>query len=636
MPEPSTAELRIPEARALLALAIGVIVIAALYVAKEVFIPITLAVILSFILSPLVNLLGRLGLWRAPAVVASVLVALGVIGLIATLLGTQASTLADNAPQYAETIGRKIDGAQTFATARFDALARLIPGVTRPPAAAPPAPVRTPAGRARSATPASPTVVEVAPQAASPFAMAGTIIKPVVGPLETTVIVIVVAIFILIQKEDLRDRFIRLVGSSDLNRTTLAIDDAGQRLSRYFVSQLAVNTTFGIVIGVGLWAIGIPSPAVWGVLAGVLRFVPYVGPILAAIAPLALAAGVDPGWTAAVYVGLLFVVVEPITGYVVEPLLYGHSTGLSPISVIVAALFWTWLWGPMGLILSTPLTLCLVVVGRHAKPLEFFDVLLGDRPALPAADRIYQRILSGDLDDILAHAEAYVAGHSLVEYYDCVALPALVLAAHDEARGSLEPTRVEAILRLMTSIVDELGRLTATRNGEPPAARDGVVACVAGRGCLDEVVAAMLEQLLTRDGFRTERVPHHAVSRAEIGGLDLTGVSAVAIAHLELNGSPPHLRYLVDRVRHQAPAATLVVGMWPAGDAMLSDDAARKSVGADRYTGSLGDTIAALSWGERPPFRATTNDDSASHRASVRSSAASAKATRAASKPGSR
>src|SRR4029079_4703604 len=198
------------------------------------------------------------------------------------------------------------------------------------------------------------------PPKSSVVAVARAIIEPVLGPLETTVVVLVVAIFILMQREDLRDRFIRLVGSADLHRTTIALNDAGERLSRYFVSQLGVNTCFGVVIGVGLWLIGVPSAALWGVLAGLLRFVPYLGPLLAAVAPLTLATAVDPGWGTTISVALLFVIIEPLTGYVIEPLLYGHTTGLSPMSVIVAAVFWTWMWGPVGLILSTPLTLCLV------------------------------------------------------------------------------------------------------------------------------------------------------------------------------------------------------------------------------------------------------------------------------------
>ena len=413
------------------------------------------------------------------------------------------------------------------------------------------------------------------------------------------VIVIVVAIFILVQKEDLRDRFIRLVGSSDLNRTMLAIDDAGRRLSRYFVSQLAVNATFGLVIGLGLSVIGVPSPAVWGVLSGILRFVPYVGSVLAAFAPIGLAAAMDPGWSKAIYVALLYVVVEPLTGYVVEPLLYGHSTGLSPVSVIVAAVFWTWIWGPIGLILSTPLTLCLVVLGRHAKPLEFFDVILGDRPALPAVDRFYQRILADDPDEILDQAETLLAKQPLGDYYDEVVLQGLKRAAEDEARGTIPPGRAATMRRSMLEVIGELDKTpapaddTSGSTGSDSGSRRGLVACVSGRGPFDDAVSAMLDQLLRRSGIASRIVPYRSVSREALAALDLTGVSVIALSYLELTGSPAHLRYLIARLRQRAPGVSIVVGLWPAGESALSDPSIQKVVGADRYVGSLREAVAA-------------------------------------------
>ena len=318
-----------------------------------------------------------------------------------------------------------------------------------------------------------PLVVELATPKSSVLTVARAIIEPVLGPLETTVIVFIVAIFILMQREDLRDRFIRLFGSRDLHRTTIAMDDAGQRLSRYFVSQLGVNACFGVVIGVGLWLIGVPSAALWGVLAGLLRFVPYVGPLLAAVAPLTLAAAVDPGWWTTIYVALLFVIIEPLTGYVVEPLLYGHSTGLSPMSVIVAAVFWTWIWGPVGLILSTPLTLCLVVMGRHVKSLEFFDVLLGDRPALSEVNRFYQRTLANDPDEALDQAEKMLADRSLVDYYDSVVLPGLKLAAADEARGTISRQRATEMTRSILAVISDLEEhVDATAHGNLESGAD--------------------------------------------------------------------------------------------------------------------------------------------------------------------
>ena len=249
-------------------------------------------------------------------------------------------------------------------------------------------------------------------------------------------------------------------------------------------------------------------------LSGILRFVPYVGSVLAAFGPLGLAAAMDPGWSKASYVALLYLVVEPLTGYVVEPLLYGHSTGLSPVSVIIAAVFWTWIWGPIGLILSTPLTLCLVVLGRHAKPLEFFDVLLGDRPALPAVDRFYQRILADDPDEILDQAETLLANQPLVDYYDEIVLQGLKRAADDQARGIVPAGRAAQMTRSMLEVIGELEKIAAERRDITPGIAAGsagasrkLVACVSGRGPFDDGVSAMLDQLLRGSGVATRIVP---------------------------------------------------------------------------------------------------------------------------------
>ncbi len=266
-------------------------------------------------------------------------------------------------------------------------------------------------------------------------------------PLATVGIVFVVLLFVLMQREDLRDRMIRLAGSSDLHRTTVAIDDAARRLSRYFVVQLALNAAFGVVIGIGLYVIGVPNPVLWAIFSALMRFVPYLGAVLSAILPMALAAAVDPGWNMMIAVAILFVVLEPLTGQVFEPIFYGQSTGLSPFAVLVSALFWTWLWGPVGLLLSTPLTVCLVVLGRHVEHLEFLDVLFGDRPALTPVQNFYQRILAGDSEEVLGHAELILQQCSLSSYYDEVVLKALELAARDAARGVLTARQKGAMRR---------------------------------------------------------------------------------------------------------------------------------------------------------------------------------------------
>jgi predicted PurR-regulated permease PerM len=602
---PSVPAASSPELKTLVAIAVGAIVVATLYIAQDVLLPITLAVMLSFVLSPLVDVLRRIGMWRAAAVALSVLVALGAIGLIGTVLGSQAATLAANVPHYVEAVQRKVEGIQALATTRVASITRLLSGGK--PATAP---ATRPAVQPREAkidaaalpgggTQQQPLVVELATPKSSVLTVARAIIEPVLGPLETTVIVLIVAVFILMQREDLRDRFIRLFGSRDLHRTTIAMDDAGQRLSRYFVSQLCVNACFGVVIGVGLWLIGVPSAALWGVLAGLLRFAPYVGPLLAAVAPLTLAAAVDPGWWPTIFVALLFVVIEPLTGYVVEPLLYGHSTGLSPMAVIVAAVFWTWIWGPVGLILSTPLTLCLVVMGRHVKSLEFFDVMLGDRPALSEVNRFYQRTLANDPDEALDQAEKMLADRSLVDYYDSVVLRGLKLAAADEARGTISRQRATEMTRSILAVISDLeehvdAEQTGTSNQERiHGTATGLVACVAGRGPFDDVVSAMLAQLLAQRGVAPRRIPHTSVSREMIAQLDLSAVKVITVSCLELGGAPAHLRYLIRRLRHRAPHATLIAGLWTPGEAVLNEPQAQKAIGGDRYVASLREAIDA-------------------------------------------
>ena len=587
-----------PELKSLLGIAVGTLVIAALYFGKDVLIPITLAVMLSFVLSPVVNFLQRLRLWRAPAVILTVLAALALLGLVATVIGSQAASLTANAPQYAQTVQAKVQGVQGFAVAKLAAVTQDLGSPHKPPVRA----NGSPAAPALAATPAAgirrPVPVEVVQGRTSPLTIARTVLAPILSPLETTILVLIVAIFVLMQKEDLRDRFIRLFGSSDLHRTTRAMDDAGQRLSKYFLSQLAVNTCFGIVIGLGLWLIGIPSPAMWGLMAGLLRFVPYIGSLLAAIAPAALGAAVDPGWSMAIEVIVLFFVVEPVTGYVVEPLLYGHSTGLSPVSVIVSAIFWTWVWGPIGLIMSTPLTLCLVVMGRHVKSLEFFDVLLGDRPALTPVESFYQRILADNPDEALAQAEVLLADRSLATYYDTVMLPGLRLAVEDQAKGTIDRARAQQMTRSILSVVDDLDDHVDTvpdRDGQPGSPPDaGLAACIAGRGPFDAAVSTMLAQLLTQRGVAVRTIPNAMVARTSIAQLDLAGVEIVAIANLELAGSPAELRYLVKRVRQRAPAARIVVGLWPEGEAALTDADIQRTVGADRYVGSLQAAVDAI------------------------------------------
>ena len=391
-----------------------------------------------------------------PAVLLAVLLALGVITGFGGVIGSQFAQLAGNIPQYSVTIEQKVDTVRAYTIGRLDRFVGSLGhqaqplGTSQTPAGARPLRGQQPVRR-HPGTPAA-----AAAPGDSPLALAERYLSPALLPLATVGIVFVVAIFILLQREDLRDRLIRLFGATDLHRTTSALDDAARRLSKYFLTQLGINATFGLVIGVGLYFIGVPNPVLWGMLSALLRFVPYIGSFIAAGLPIALAAAVDPGWSMALWTAALYIVIELLVGQAVEPMMYGHGTGLSPLAVVVAAIFWSWLWGPIGLILSMPLTLCLVVLGRHVERLEFLEVLLGDRPALTPVESFYQRILAGDADEAQDHAELLLKDRSLSSYYDEVALRGLQLAAEDAQRGVLHREQLERVKNTVKELVSEL------------------------------------------------------------------------------------------------------------------------------------------------------------------------------------
>ena len=281
-------------------------------------------------------------------------------------------------------------------------------------------------------------------------------LQPLVTPFTTTGIVLLFVIFFLLQREDLRDRFIKLAGSGDIERTTRAMDDAGQRLGKLFVTQLVLNALFGLLIGVGLAVIGVPSAPLWGLVAMILRFVPYIGALMAIVLPLTLAAAVGEGWTMVIWTMALFALVDLVMGQIIEPFVYGKSAGLSPVAVVVSAAFWTWLWGPLGLLMSTPLTLCLVVLSRHVDRLQFIDIMLGDRPALTPQQAAYQRMLTGDPVEAIEQAQAFLKEGRVIAYYEEVLIPALRLAQADAERGRLDDVRLENIFKTVSDLVEDL------------------------------------------------------------------------------------------------------------------------------------------------------------------------------------
>ena len=428
-----------------------------------------------------------------------------------------------------------------------------------------------------------PIPVEISEPPSTPLKIIETIVGPLLAPLATTGIVVIFVIFILLQREDLRDRFIRVAGGRDLHRTTRALDEGVARLSRYLLTQGAINSGFGVLIGAGLFVIGVPNPVLWGILAAVLRFVPYIGAPIAAIFPTALAIAVDPGWSMLFWTLGLFLGTELVVGQLIEPLLYGHSTGLSTLAIVVAAVFWTWLWGPVGLLLSTPLTVCLVVLGRHVERLQFLNVLLGDEPALDPDESFYQRILAGDPDEAAHQAEQFLKDKPLSAYYDEIAIKGLGLAQLDVNRGLLDRERCIQIKEAIDGVVDDLAdHDDASPNSEEdgegvvgrpppvlaveelPAAwreSDAPVLSIASRGPLDEAAGAMLAQLIQKHGIGARVVPSRAVLPANVPQLDPTGVRVVCLSYLDPSGFA-NARYLVRRLRQKLPRAKILLGLW--------------------------------------------------------------------------
>ena len=443
-------------------LAVGVVTVAALYFGREVVVPMALAILLGFALAPLVLLLRRWHLGRVPSVIAVVVLAFLMIVGIGAFVGNQLAHLAGELPGYQTNIAQKIRSLRDTTTKggvvdRTSAmLSNLNNEITKPEEKEGGSVGNQVAALPRNNQPQDPVPVEIRRPNPSPFLLFQQFAVPLLQPFATAGIVVVFVIFFLLQREDLRDRFIRLAGAGDLRRTTLALDDAASRLSRYLLTQTAINTSFGVLIGTGLWFIDVPHPMLWGILGMLLRFVPYIGPVIAAALPAIVAFAVDPGWAMLLWAIALFLVVELVIGQVIEPWLYGHSTGLSGIAVVVAAAFWTLLWGPVGLLLSTPLTMCLVVLGRHVEQLQFLEVLLGDRPALAPEEAFYQRMLAGDPDEAAHQAEEFLQNKPLAAYYDEVAIGGLTLAQWDVNRGALGHEHRVLIKELVEGVIDNL------------------------------------------------------------------------------------------------------------------------------------------------------------------------------------
>ncbi|MGZ5939449.1 MAG: AI-2E family transporter [Rhizomicrobium sp.] len=551
---------------------VAAVLVAAVYFGRPLLVPLALSILLAFALAPVAEFLRRLKLGRIGAVILTVTLAVLLISGIAAFIGTQLAWLAQSLPQYQQNIVAKIQSVEGSATNNgmiqgalnmFNNLSDQIANVPRP-------------GKndqleskttSQRTDPAIPVVIRT--PAPRPIEVIQNVGGPLLEPLANLAIIIIFVIFILLQKEDLRDRFIMLAGARDLQRTTTALDDGAERLSRYLLLQTAVNAVFGTLVGLGLWAVGVPNPALWGLIAAMFRFVPYVGVPIAALIPLVLAFAVDPGWSKLLWTLAIFSVLEAVTGQAVEPWLYGRNMGLSAIAVVVAAGFWTFVWGPVGLLLSTPLTMCLVVIGRHVDQLRFLDVMLGDRPPMAPEESFYLRMLAGNPDEAAEQAELYLQDHTMPAYFDQVAIKGLALAQLDVNRGALNESgrvrigaTVEGFIENLTMHEDaQLREESLLQDAVPQNWQNRPVLCVAGRGVLDHAAASLLAHLLERQGLGTRLATSEDLSPTNVQDFDCEGVQAICISYLE-PGSPKNARYMARRLRKRMPGLPLIAGFW--------------------------------------------------------------------------
>ena len=599
--------------------ALGIIatatLLALLYFARDVLVPVTLAFILSLLIAPLVRVLRRIGLGQTLSVLAAVFVlALG-FGAIAAVIGSQLVRMAGSVPQYERTLEGKLEILNNLTVRRVNIFTAEA-GRTLNRNRVTPQPQMLDADAAGKA----PIPVELHEVPANSLQILQRVLGSIWLPIETTGIVLVVLVFVLLEQEALRDRFIRIAGGTDIRLTTLVLNDAGERLSRFFVSQFAVNFGVGALIWVGLSVIGLPHPMVWAALTTLLRFVPYVGVWIAALCSAVLAAAVDPGWRMAIETLGLFVIVELIAAQLVEPQLYGHTTGLSPLSVVIAAIFWSWLWGPIGLIVSTPLTLCLLVAGRHIKALSLLDILLGDTQALTMPQRFYQRALSADADEIIASARNFLKRDSFANYCDLVLLPALHLARLDLLSGAIskeQQTRVRGAMvaviaaiggehrrprrRLRSSVLDKstAGRLLRQQREQvsgrwqgPLAVPAGsVIVCVSLGSMADDLAAELLVRIL-----REQKVDarHMSIEDLEVAPPP-NAAQAVSIVYL-VSAFPSEERSrgesTAEKLRKEFPNSCIVAVYLP-GMLLREDEvgAGPTIPGADKSAGSLGHAV---------------------------------------------
>jgi predicted PurR-regulated permease PerM len=549
----------------------AVVAIGTLYIARAVFIPLALAFLFALLLTRPVAFLERIRLPRSIAIFTVVLTLLSLVGLAGWRTSQQFVDLTNRMPTYKEALKVKIDAMRGSNSRSLDnasnavkelesEIAKVAPGSSSQSGLkkAPTAP---------GSSPLHPLSVEVVP----PSNPIGSV-QNVIGPLATAGLVTIFTIFILFGRENLRNRLIRLASGGQLILMTQAMDDASQRINRYLLLQFLVNSGYGLLIGLALHFIGVPNAALWGLGATVLRFLPYLGPPLAALMPILLSLAVFPGWYHALATMALFLILELIVSNLVEPLLYAAHVGLSPLAILVAAVFWTLVWGLPGLVLSTPLTVCLVVIGRYVPSLKFLNVILGDEPVLPPHSKYYQRLLASDQNEAKKILEECLKEKPLEEVYSSVVIPALRLAEQDRHRQELDEEMQTFIYQSTREIIEELGaaateRFSKSETQNPAETPDAVpeirgldVLCIPARDEADDLVAILLSQILVQRGHSAKSIAIASVATM------LSVVCELKPRIVCISALPPHAlghaRALYARLHNQFPELYIVVCLW--------------------------------------------------------------------------
>lgn len=560
-------------------------VIAILYLARDFLMPIALAMLLTFLLAPLVDRLERLGINRTIAVIFTSAIGFAIVGALVYVVVSQFLDLLASLPSYRRqlraNLGQLGQLLQGGVSETSEAVEQLTEELKR----------AVPAGEEPERIPRV-QVVEPAPGA---LLALRTSIAPAVQPIGTAVIVIVFTIFMLLRRSDLVERIIRLMGPRNLHAATEALHDAGARVGRYLLMQTFINGLQGVLVATGLALIGVPNAPLWGALTLVLRFIPYAGPWIAASMPVALSFAVADDWLMPLMTIGLLLLLEGFTNLVLEPWLYGSQTGVSPVALLVAATFWTWLWGLPGLFLAIPLTVCLVVIGKYIPPLAFLNVLLGDEPALAPHERYYQRLLARSAEEADEILEAMLAADGTLAACDQLVIPALRLIETDHERGVLDEERREYVLARMQDQADEaVDAGEQSRRALPDSQRTaGKVLVLPAADRADEVAATFFAGVLAAEGIGVRRSRHGAL-KAEMLELVVSAAPDVVVLAALPPGALLDARYLCKRLRASGSALPIVIGLWGAEGDLTRARERLESSGAGPITASCAETLEAV------------------------------------------